>query len=137
MLPPCLYFDKNNTNSNNDLHPFIIAKKSTSSSSSSLAREGFKGANNTHELHVILTASIMIRRLKKDILRQLPPKRRFLVKSKIQDEEKRKELRRNLQELKLYEEIIKHSKNKKKGEEENVGSLQYKASDFVDGEDDV
>ncbi len=36
----------------------------------------YDGSTNARELHYILTRSLMIRRLKKDVLRELPPKRR-------------------------------------------------------------
>jgi hypothetical protein len=49
----------------------------------------YKGASNTHELHVILTSTLMIRRLKIDILRQLPKKQRRIVKVEVQDDQKR------------------------------------------------
>jgi SWI/SNF-related matrix-associated actin-dependent regulator 1 of chromatin subfamily A len=53
----------------------------------------FKGASNTKELHVLLTNSVMVRRLKKDILTQLPRKVRRVVKVDIEDFGVREELR--------------------------------------------
>ena len=43
----------------------------------------FSGASNLDELQVRLRQSVMIRRLKKDVLRELPPKRRILVPMEI------------------------------------------------------
>ena len=39
----------------------------------------YKGASNVKELNRLLREHLMIRRLKKDVLKQLPPKRRLLV----------------------------------------------------------
>lgn len=66
----------------------------------------YKGANHTQELHVILTSTIMIRRLKKDILLQLPKKKRYLIKIDILDAVKREVLEGMLGQLKKYEELI-------------------------------
>lgn len=66
----------------------------------------YKGANHTQELHVILTSTIMIRRLKKDILLQLPKKKRYLIKIDILDAVKRELLEGMLGQLKKYEELI-------------------------------
>lgn len=53
----------------------------------------YKGASNTRELHVLLTNSLMIRRLKKDILHQLPKKVRQVIKVNIDDDETKVEFR--------------------------------------------
>jgi SWI/SNF-related matrix-associated actin-dependent regulator 1 of chromatin subfamily A len=43
----------------------------------------FDGATNIKELHYILLNSIMIRRLKKDVLKELPAKRRQKIEVKV------------------------------------------------------
>lgn len=42
----------------------------------------FEGASNHEEMHNLMKATVMIRRLKKDVLTELPPKRRQQVKVK-------------------------------------------------------
>lgn len=39
----------------------------------------FQGSSNTDELQIILRACIWIRRLKADVLSQLPPKQRYVA----------------------------------------------------------
>ena len=50
-----------------------------------------KGASNLKELHTLLYATIMIRRLKADIMKQLPPKTRYLGNVEIEDQTKAQE----------------------------------------------
>lgn len=61
----------------------------------------FRGARNCRELHTILTSErgLMIRRLKKDILTELPQKKRNVVRLQIKDEVMRSELKEVVSEL--------------------------------------
>ena len=43
----------------------------------------FSGSSNTRELNYILSSSVMLRRLKADVLSQLPPKRRQLIEVEV------------------------------------------------------
>lgn len=58
-----------------------------------------KGATNTEELHEILTKTVMIRRLKKNVLKELPPKRRIVVPIEIDN---RKEYNAVLRDFKSW-----------------------------------
>jgi len=71
----------------------------------------YKGANFTRELHVVLTSSVMIRRLKKDILKSLPKKSRYLLKIEIENNVKKLEFQKFLYEMKQYEELMKKKSN--------------------------
>jgi SWI/SNF-related matrix-associated actin-dependent regulator 1 of chromatin subfamily A len=53
------------------------------------------GSTNPRELNFILTQSVMIRRLKKDVLSQLPPKRRQIIEVEP-DEKVLKQVKRSL-----------------------------------------
>ncbi|CAB1096828.1 unnamed protein product [Ectocarpus sp. CCAP 1310/34] len=59
----------------------------------------FSGASHIAELHALLRATVMVRRLKKNILKHLPPKQRSLVEVHVQDEGARRELQQDLSVL--------------------------------------
>ena len=61
--------------------------------SGSWGAESKVGASNTAELHAMLFGTIMIRRLKKDTLTELPPKSRHLVKVEVMNEDLQDELK--------------------------------------------
>ncbi len=63
----------------------------------------FSGASNTHELHLLLTDTLMIRRLKRQVLRELPPKHRLVVKVPVVDDELRLMLATLLAEVRANE----------------------------------
>lgn len=57
----------------------------------------FGGASNTEELHKILTETIMIRRLKKDVLKDLPDKTRQIIPIEIENRLSYNSARSNLE----------------------------------------
>lgn len=82
------------------------ARQAASGASASKSWAEFSGASNIEELHMMLTATIMIRRLKNDILTQLPPKERHVVKVDIQDPAKKAEMVGMLSLAAEYEEKL-------------------------------
>lgn len=58
-----------------------------------MGRWDYSGASNTEKLQVILRRSIMIRRLKKDVLKDLPPKTRQIIEINPTDREAMKLLK--------------------------------------------
>jgi superfamily II DNA or RNA helicase len=76
----------------------------------------FKGASNTHELHLKLThpdTGVMIRRMKKDILKSLPNKQRSIVNVAVMDDDERQELRDIYHEITRREQEA-HDRKKEK-----------------------
>jgi len=57
------------------------------------------GARNAAELNYLLTSTIMVRRLKKDVLAQLPPKRRQRIPIEVSDAKLLKEIRNEMRAL--------------------------------------
>jgi hypothetical protein len=92
----------------------------------------YKGANHTQELHFILTSTIMIRRLKKDILKSLPKKKRYLMKIPITNPEKDSHLKDMLSTLAKYEELI----TKKTFHKKKLKAQQKKSKSSSDIPDD-
>ena len=88
----------------------------------------YRGASNAQELHIILRAELMIRRLKKDILTQLPKKIRYVVKVEIEDENKRKDLRNIREQILEREKTISTAKSWKKRR------TSYQKLNYVDQE---
>jgi len=75
----------------------------------------FSGACNTHELHLVLTDTIMIRRLKKHVLSSLPPKQRCVVQVPIVSTTLRLQLEELLATVRKLEEKAKKNKLLKLG----------------------
>ncbi len=59
----------------------------------------YSGSSNLQELHALLRGAIMIRRLKKDTLQSLPPKKRMLVEIEVLNERNKENLKRGLELL--------------------------------------
>eukprot|EP01038_Epipyxis_sp_PR26KG_P008999 gene8999-12140_t len=87
----------------------------------------FRGASNTQELHVMLTGTVMMRRLKSDVLSQLPKKKRYVISVPIVDEAKRAKLRLLIQNIENMEENLKLRKKSKLPQlalDENNGTVE-------------
>jgi hypothetical protein len=62
------------------IHTSTNSSSSSSSNCSVFTSVRCNGATYSDELHALLSATVMIRRLKRDVLSQLPPLRRTLVR---------------------------------------------------------
>ena len=76
-----------------DEREFLLRYCRSKTGSSSGAFSEFNGASNTAELHACLCGTVMLRRLKSDILSMLPNKERRVVQIPIVDQEKEVHLR--------------------------------------------
>lgn len=62
-------------------------------------QEDYTHASNIEELHTLLTASIMLRRIKSNILKQLPKKKRLTKTVEVEDKTLAAELKADLEEF--------------------------------------
>ncbi|GAV85340.1 SNF2_N domain-containing protein/Helicase_C domain-containing protein [Cephalotus follicularis] len=85
----------------------------------------YQGASNHEELHNLMKATIMIRRLKKDVLSQLPVKRRQQVFLDMAEKDMKK-LNALFRELEVVKCKIKACKS-----EEEVGSLKFSEKNLI------
>lgn len=79
----------------------------------------FSGASNTRELHELLTSTCMIRRLKKEVLQDLPEKTRTIIPIKIDNMEEYKFAERSFSEWLL------ETKNKVCASAEALTKIEY------------
>jgi SNF2-related domain/Helicase conserved C-terminal domain len=89
----------------------------------------FNGASNTQELHILLAGSLMIRRLKVDILSELPKKIRTIVRVEIEDQAQKEELAYLLSVVKVMEEQKKLKRQRVRAENRVIGLDNDDASD--------
>ncbi|BAT76965.1 hypothetical protein VIGAN_01504000 [Vigna angularis var. angularis] len=75
----------------------------------------YQGASNHEELHNLMKATVLIRRLKKDVLSQLPVKRRQQVFLDLADKDM-KQINALFQELKMVKAKIKDAKSQEEAE---------------------
>lgn len=85
----------------------------------------YQGASNHEELHNLMKATVMIRRLKKDVLPQLPVKRRQQVFLNL-DEKDMKQMRALFRELEVVKYNIKNCRS-----EEAVESLKFAEKNLI------
>jgi SWI/SNF-related matrix-associated actin-dependent regulator 1 of chromatin subfamily A len=87
----------------------------------------FRGASNLEELQQRLRSSIMIRRLKKDVLKELPPKMRKVVPLKIErfvGEEEIVQLLNESLQLREYIKVLREVAKEGRGNEELAEVMQ-------------
>eukprot|EP01039_Chlorochromonas_danica_P004917 gene4917-5397_t len=95
---------------------------------------GFKGAAHLQELHLLLTATVMLRRQKMVILQQMPPKRRLLENVAVENEEERQELQALSDALLSNQERL---RNKKREKGRKRRKRRLNAEDIEEGDNNV
>lgn len=85
----------------------------------------YQGASNHEELHNLMKATVLIRRLKKDVLSELPVKRRQQVFLDL-DEKDMKQINALFRELEVVKSKIKASKSKEEAE-----SLKFSEKNLI------
>ncbi|CAA0819897.1 chromatin remodeling factor18 [Striga hermonthica] len=85
----------------------------------------YQGASNHEELHNLIKATLMIRRLKKDVLSELPVKRRQQVFLELKDEDMR-QINALFRELEVVKGKIKACQSKEEAE-----SLKFKEKNLI------
>jgi SWI/SNF-related matrix-associated actin-dependent regulator of chromatin subfamily A-like protein 1 len=72
----------------------------------------YNGCNNNYELNYWLTKHLMVRRLKKDVLSELPPKRRVKISIEVSAKHK-KEIENLMKQMEDIKKFIEESQGKK------------------------
>ncbi|XP_015897937.3 uncharacterized protein LOC107431494 isoform X6 [Ziziphus jujuba] len=85
----------------------------------------YQGASNHEELHNLMKATLMIRRLKKDVLSELPTKRRQQVFVDLAEKDM-KQIKALFRELEVVKQKIKACKSK-----EEVDSLKFSEKNLI------
>lgn len=108
-----------------------VAKENNVAASSSSSKEDkYSGACHLEELHILLRASLMLRRNKASILTQLPMKRRIRRRITIDDAELRAELRAELEEFReRASELAELSKKSKRRRRKRRRSASFEDDD--------
>ncbi|CAM9140849.1 unnamed protein product, partial [Laminaria digitata] len=92
----------------------------------------YSGASHIAELHALLRATVMVRRLKKNILKNLPPKQRTLVDVRVEDDGARQALHEDLRLLATRDALLgrltKEHSDKPQDQQNSVSSQSTQAA---------